>query len=101
MVVIIITDDIVFPKVLTALNLDDYQRYLPGIFQAVVLTDGNKCRFVDIDNLVLVSTGYQCRAGNDNPVFTAMMMFLKRKPLSRRDLDPLDLVTAALVKNQI
>jgi hypothetical protein len=101
LVIVIETDDIVLAQVFAALDLDDHQRDLAGILQAVVLADGDEGRLVDVDHLLLVTAGHQGGAGNDDPVLTAVVVLLQRKPLSRRDLDALDLVAAALVEHQV
>src|SRR5450631_285898 len=100
-VVVIKTDYIILTQILTALDLYDYQRDFTWIFQAVVLSNGDKGGFVDIDHLLLVSAGHQRGTGHDNPVFTAMMMLLQRETLTRQYFNAFDFVTAAFIKHQI
>ena len=81
MVVVIETDDVILTQILATLDLDDHQRDFAGIFQAVVLADGDKGGLVDIDHLLLVTAGHQRGAGHHDPVFAAMVVLLQREPL--------------------
>ncbi len=60
-VVIVKADDIVFTQVLSALNLNDDKRYLPRVFEAMVLADRNKGRLIDVDGLLAVAAGNKRR----------------------------------------
>src|SRR3972149_2255788 len=90
-IVIIIALDIVFPKIIPNLYLDDMQRLAAPILQTVPGADR------DIGTLIFqygdhfITIGDCCRAGYNHPVFGALAVTLQAEPRTGRDFDALDL----------
>src|SRR5690348_5216570 len=90
-------DDVVLTEVGPGLHLDQLERHLAGVLQAVLLAE------LDVDGLVLgeqdhlVAAGHARRAAHDDPVLGAVVVELERQLLARIDGDALHAETVARV----
>ena len=100
-IIIIKADDIVFTKIFSTLNLNNHERYLARIFEAMVLADRNKGRLINVNNLLAVTARNKGSAGYHDPVFTAMMVFLQRQALTGQDFNTLYFIIRVLIENGI
>src|SRR5687768_6375229 len=94
-------NDVVFTEVGARLHLDDVQRDLSGVLDAVASADRNVGRFVFAQREDLVPTRDLRGARDYHPVLGAMMMQLQRKRRARLhdqalDLEPLAAVDAVV-----
>src|SRR5215472_8229790 len=71
---IIETHDVVFSQITPPLHLDDVQRNLPGILDAMAHANGNEDRFVLSQGQLLIAANDLRRSLNDDPVFGAVVM---------------------------
>ena len=67
-VIVVVTNNIVFPKILTVLNLDNHEGNHPGIFEAMLTARGDKGGFIVRQHLLATVAGYLGSAGNHNPI---------------------------------
>src|SRR5579884_3365629 len=89
--------DVVLAEVRARLHLDDVQRDLAGILDAVTDADRDVRRLILLEQEDLIAAGDACRAGDDDPVLRAMMMQLQGQRRARLDLQALHLEARAVL----
>ena len=88
-------DDVVFPEIGARLDLDQIERNLSGILQAMHASQGNEDRLVLAQQDFLVVAGDDRGAVHHDPVFGAVIMFLQRQLGAGIDGNALDLEPVA------
>src|SRR5215212_1600695 len=98
-VVVVQTDDVVLARIVPTLYLDHHKLVVVEIGESVLRADadieGSAAR--DLEGLSV--EGARGRALDDRPVLGAVLVGLVGKSLPRAHLDPLDLVSGALVEH--
>src|SRR5688572_26497433 len=85
------TDDVVLAKIAAGLHLDDLERNLARVGQAVDLAEGNVGALVLAEDADLVAVRDLGRAADDDPVLGPVVVLLQAERCARLDHDPLDL----------
>ena len=94
-------DDVVLAEIGARLHLDEVERDLAGIFEAVARAERNVGRLVLVQDQLLIALGHLGGAGDDDPVLGAMVMHLQRQPAARLDHDMLDLHAVAVMDRAV
>src|SRR5207253_10001619 len=81
--------DVVLAQVAAGLDLDDFQRELSRVFQAMQHAERNEGGLVLAEQELLLAARDQRRAADHHPVLGAVVMQLQRQARARRDHDAL------------
>src|SRR5262245_60094755 len=90
-------DNVVLPEVGAGLHLDEVQRHLARVLEAVLLADRDVRRLVLGDEVHVRAARHSCCARHDNPMLGAVVVHLEAERRARLDHDPLDLEPVAPV----
>jgi hypothetical protein len=74
------SNDVIFSQVASRLDLDELQRDLAGIFHAMMHAKGDVSRFILFEQERFFPARYECRAVDDDPVLSPVVVLLEREP---------------------
>src|SRR5450830_165887 len=97
-IVVIKTNNIVFPEVIAALHFDHHAINLAGVGETVGSAGGNVGRLVRAEGDFVLAVHYLGGARNHHPVLAAPVMILQRKRGTGLDHDTLDLEARPLLQ---
>src|ERR1051325_7788371 len=99
--VIVQPDDVVFAQIFAALHLDEDERFIARVFDAMRGADSNLDRLAGVHNYFFVVERDFRNARDFEPVLRALSMFLITQSLARQPLDALDLKAVRLIKHRV
>src|SRR5450759_389247 len=100
-VMVIETNDIVFPEVIAALHFDHHAIDFAGVGEAVGRAGGNVGRLVRTDRDFVLAVHHLGNARDHHPVLAATLMILQRKRSAGLDHDTLDLEARPVLQHGV
>lgn len=101
MINILDPNDIVLAEIGTRLHLDQVERHLPGILQPMHAAKRDENRLILAEKNFLVIASDNGSSVDDHPMFSAVIVFLKRQLGAWIDGDALDLKAVSSVDRLI
>src|SRR3990167_1967632 len=98
---VVITHDVVFTQVLTALYLDHHQVDDAGVGQAVLVPGGNVGGLVHVEQDLAFAIGDHRCAADHYPMLAAVMVHLQRQRAFGLDHDALDFEPRAFLQHRV
>ena len=89
--------NIIFSKIYSRLNLNDFQRHLSGVAEPMYMPQRDEGRFIFAQQENLFAVGYLGRAFDHNPMLSPMVVHLQTQAGARVHHDSLDLKALAAV----